>query len=154
MSTCAIVPSHVRASATASHHMSTPLTIADVERIATLAHLELTPEEKQLFTQQLADILSYAEQVQAIDTTGVAATAHVNAHEARAGRSNCDPPCQSPTRCATRLTARRMPVSSACRESSDERASQGDPRDCRATSRMAGSRLSKSVATRSIASNG
>ena len=30
----------------------------------------------------MADILSYAEQLQAIDTTGVAATAHVNAHEA------------------------------------------------------------------------
>ena len=54
------------------------LTIADVERIASLAHLELTPEEKELFTQQLADILAYAEQVQAIDTAGVAATAFVN----------------------------------------------------------------------------
>jgi aspartyl-tRNA(Asn)/glutamyl-tRNA(Gln) amidotransferase subunit C len=58
--------------------MST-LTIADVERIAALAHLELTDEETQLFTRQLADILSYAEQLQAIDTTGVPATAHVNA---------------------------------------------------------------------------
>lgn len=62
--------------------MSTPLTVADVERIAALAHLELTSEEKQIFTRQLADILSYAEQLQAIDTKGVAATAHVNAHEA------------------------------------------------------------------------
>ena len=53
------------------------LTIADVERIAALAHLELTGEEKQLFTRQLADILNYAEQLQAIDTTGVPATAHV-----------------------------------------------------------------------------
>lgn len=58
--------------------MST-LTIADVERIAALAHLELTDGEKRLFTRQLADILSYAEQLQAIDTTGVPATAHVNA---------------------------------------------------------------------------
>jgi aspartyl-tRNA(Asn)/glutamyl-tRNA(Gln) amidotransferase subunit C len=58
--------------------MST-LTVADVERIAALAHLELTDEEKQLFTRQLADILSYAEQLQAIDTTGVPATAYVNA---------------------------------------------------------------------------
>jgi aspartyl-tRNA(Asn)/glutamyl-tRNA(Gln) amidotransferase subunit C len=56
------------------------LTIADVERIAALAHLELTPDEKHLFTKQLADILAYAEQVQAVDTTGVAATAHVHAH--------------------------------------------------------------------------
>jgi aspartyl-tRNA(Asn)/glutamyl-tRNA(Gln) amidotransferase subunit C len=57
--------------------MSTTLTAADVERIAALAMLELTEEEKQLFTKQLAGILAYAEQVQAIDTSGVAATAHV-----------------------------------------------------------------------------
>ena len=57
--------------------MST-LTVADVERIAALAYLELTDAEKLLFTKQLADILSYAEQLQAIDTTGVPATAHVN----------------------------------------------------------------------------
>ncbi|HEY6361962.1 MAG TPA: Asp-tRNA(Asn)/Glu-tRNA(Gln) amidotransferase subunit GatC [Vicinamibacterales bacterium] len=57
--------------------MPTTLTIADVERIAALAMLELTAEEKQLFTKQLAEILAYAEQVQAIDTRGVAATAHV-----------------------------------------------------------------------------
>ncbi len=59
------------------------LTIADVERIAALAHLELTDEEKQLFTKQLADILAYAEQVQAIDTSGVPATAHVHAAQRR-----------------------------------------------------------------------
>jgi aspartyl-tRNA(Asn)/glutamyl-tRNA(Gln) amidotransferase subunit C len=53
------------------------LTIADVERIAALAHLELTSEEKALFTRQLAEILAYAEQVQAVDTSGVPATAHV-----------------------------------------------------------------------------
>jgi aspartyl-tRNA(Asn)/glutamyl-tRNA(Gln) amidotransferase subunit C len=60
--------------------VSTTLTIADVERIAKLANLELTRGEKELFTKQLADILAYAEQVQAVDTTGVEATAHVNAH--------------------------------------------------------------------------
>ena len=58
--------------------MPTSLTIADVERIAALAQLELTDEEKRLFTSQLADILAYAEQVQAVDTSGVPATAHVN----------------------------------------------------------------------------
>jgi aspartyl-tRNA(Asn)/glutamyl-tRNA(Gln) amidotransferase subunit C len=57
--------------------MPTPLNLADVERIASLAHLELTEDEKQLFTRQLAEILAYAEQVQAIDTSGVPATAHV-----------------------------------------------------------------------------
>ena len=57
--------------------MSAPLSLADVERIASLAHLELTDDEKHLFTRQLAEILAYAEQVQAIDTSGVPATAHV-----------------------------------------------------------------------------
>ena len=54
------------------------LTTADVERIAALAQLELTDEEKQLFTKQLADILHYAEQVQAVDTSGVPPTDHIN----------------------------------------------------------------------------
>src|SRR5688572_30505322 len=61
--------------------MSTRLTVADVERIAALAQLELTEDEKHLFTRQLADILAYAEQVQAVDTTGVEATAHVLANQ-------------------------------------------------------------------------
>lgn len=60
----------------ASVDMAT-LSTADVERIAALAQLELTAEEKELFTRQLADILAYAEQVQAVDTSGVPATAHV-----------------------------------------------------------------------------
>ena len=63
----------------ASTIMAPDLTVADVERIAALAHLELTSEEKVLFTRQLADILAYARQVQAIDTGGVPATAHVHA---------------------------------------------------------------------------
>jgi aspartyl-tRNA(Asn)/glutamyl-tRNA(Gln) amidotransferase subunit C len=58
------------------------LTIDDVERVAALAHLELTDDEKRLFTRQLADILGYAEQLQEVDTSGVPATAHVNAHSA------------------------------------------------------------------------
>jgi aspartyl-tRNA(Asn)/glutamyl-tRNA(Gln) amidotransferase subunit C len=58
--------------------MSTDLSTADVERVAALAHLELTDAEKQLFTRQLADILHYAEQIQTLDTAGVPATAHVN----------------------------------------------------------------------------
>lgn len=59
--------------------MPADLTIADVERIAALAHLELTDDEKPVFAAQLARILQYAEQVRAIDTSGVPATAHVHA---------------------------------------------------------------------------
>jgi aspartyl-tRNA(Asn)/glutamyl-tRNA(Gln) amidotransferase subunit C len=48
----------------------------DVARVAALARLELTPDELELYSRQLADILAYAEAVQQIDTTGVAPTAH------------------------------------------------------------------------------
>jgi aspartyl-tRNA(Asn)/glutamyl-tRNA(Gln) amidotransferase subunit C len=57
--------------------VSSSLTIADVERVAALAQLELTADEKALFTRQLADILHYAEQIQSLDTRDVPATAHV-----------------------------------------------------------------------------
>ena len=57
--------------------MSAPLTLADVDRVAALASLELTDEEKQTFLPQLNEILGYARQIQTIDTTGVAPTAHV-----------------------------------------------------------------------------
>jgi aspartyl-tRNA(Asn)/glutamyl-tRNA(Gln) amidotransferase subunit C len=58
--------------------MPPSLTAADVARIAALAHLDLTADETQLFTRQLADILQYAEQIQSLDTSDVPATAHVN----------------------------------------------------------------------------
>src|SRR6266508_6188184 len=74
--------------------MPTTLTIADVERIAALAQLDLTDEEKRLFTRQLADVLAYAEQVQAIDTSGVPATAHVNSAQ-RTEREDVPRPCPS-----------------------------------------------------------
>jgi len=77
--------------------MPTTLTIADVERIAALAQLELSEEEKLLFTRQLADILAYAEQVQAIDTSGVPATAHVHARAAHRARGRAANPA-SPLR--------------------------------------------------------
>lgn len=57
--------------------MAEPLDRAEVERIAALAHLELTEAEVDLFARQLAQILEYARQVQAIDTSGVEPTAHV-----------------------------------------------------------------------------
>ena len=46
------------------------LTRADVERIAALAHLDLTPEEVDLFTPQLADVLEYAQRLQTVDVAG------------------------------------------------------------------------------------
>ncbi len=57
--------------------MASRLTPDEVRRIARLAHLELTPPEIELFAGQLSRILAYADEVQQVDTTGVAPTAHV-----------------------------------------------------------------------------
>ena len=53
------------------------LTKQDVQRIAELARLELTADELDLFTRQLGDILTYVEQIRALDTGGVAPTSQV-----------------------------------------------------------------------------
>ncbi|HUL74269.1 MAG TPA: Asp-tRNA(Asn)/Glu-tRNA(Gln) amidotransferase subunit GatC [Vicinamibacterales bacterium] len=57
--------------------MASTLTRADVLRIARLAHLELSEAEVDLFARQLGEILTYAEEVQRVDTTDVAPTSHV-----------------------------------------------------------------------------
>jgi len=54
----------------------TTFTQADVERVARLARLELTSDEKDLFARQLAEILAYAEQIQRVPTDGVPPTSH------------------------------------------------------------------------------
>ena len=48
-----------------------PLTRADVRRIAALARLELTEPELDLFARQLTSILEYADSLQSVDTKGV-----------------------------------------------------------------------------------
>jgi aspartyl-tRNA(Asn)/glutamyl-tRNA(Gln) amidotransferase subunit C len=50
------------------------LTPAEVERIAALAHLELTPPETERLTRELGDILAFFDQLQQVDTTGVPGT--------------------------------------------------------------------------------
>jgi aspartyl-tRNA(Asn)/glutamyl-tRNA(Gln) amidotransferase subunit C len=47
------------------------VTLQEVERIAKLAQLEFTPEEMEKFTHQFNDILSYMEELNSVDTTGV-----------------------------------------------------------------------------------
>jgi aspartyl-tRNA(Asn)/glutamyl-tRNA(Gln) amidotransferase subunit C len=53
------------------------LTLAEVEHIATLARLELTPEEKERYRLQLSAILEYAADLQALDTRGISPTSSV-----------------------------------------------------------------------------
>jgi aspartyl-tRNA(Asn)/glutamyl-tRNA(Gln) amidotransferase subunit C len=52
------------------------ITVKDVEHVAALARLELSDEEKTLYTEQLNAILEYAEQLNALDTDGVEPTSH------------------------------------------------------------------------------
>jgi aspartyl-tRNA(Asn)/glutamyl-tRNA(Gln) amidotransferase subunit C len=56
--------------------MSSTLAPEEVERIARLARLALTAEERDLFARQLTSILQYAEQLREVDTAGVAPTSH------------------------------------------------------------------------------
>jgi len=53
------------------------LTLAEVEHIATLARLELTPEEKERYRLQLSAILEYAASLQALDASGISPTSSV-----------------------------------------------------------------------------
>ncbi len=48
----------------------------DIEKVARLARLELSEEEKETFANQLEQILTYMEQLNRIDTTGVEPTSH------------------------------------------------------------------------------
>ena len=52
------------------------LSIKDVEHVAKLARLELSEQEKQKFTNQLANILGYIEKLSEIDTQKVEPMMH------------------------------------------------------------------------------
>jgi aspartyl-tRNA(Asn)/glutamyl-tRNA(Gln) amidotransferase subunit C len=55
------------------------LTRAEVAHVADLARLELTEEELDLFTGQLAEVLDHAADVASLDLADVAPTAHAMA---------------------------------------------------------------------------
>jgi aspartyl-tRNA(Asn)/glutamyl-tRNA(Gln) amidotransferase subunit C len=58
--------------------MATPkrLTREEVAHVAGLARLELTEDELDLYTEQLATVLDHAADVASLDLNGVAMTAH------------------------------------------------------------------------------
>ena len=47
------------------------ITIKDVEHVAKLARLELTEDEKELYTKQLGDVLKYVDQMNEVDTSNI-----------------------------------------------------------------------------------
>jgi aspartyl-tRNA(Asn)/glutamyl-tRNA(Gln) amidotransferase subunit C len=52
------------------------ISTADVAHVARLARLELSPDELERFTEQLAAVLDHAADIAALDTAGVVETAH------------------------------------------------------------------------------
>jgi aspartyl-tRNA(Asn)/glutamyl-tRNA(Gln) amidotransferase subunit C len=48
-----------------------PINQSDIEKVAQLAHLELAEEELKTFGPQIAEIVSYVEQLNEIDTSDV-----------------------------------------------------------------------------------
>jgi aspartyl-tRNA(Asn)/glutamyl-tRNA(Gln) amidotransferase subunit C len=48
----------------------------NIDHVAKLARLALSPEEKAKFSQQLGDVLHHIEQLGKLDVTGVEPTAH------------------------------------------------------------------------------
>jgi aspartyl-tRNA(Asn)/glutamyl-tRNA(Gln) amidotransferase subunit C len=56
--------------------MASPISRADAAHVARLARLDLTEEELNRFTAQLAAVLEHAGDLAALDTAGVPPTAH------------------------------------------------------------------------------
>lgn len=52
------------------------LTAADVEKVALLGRLLLSPEELESMTAELAQIVTYVDQLAEVDTAGVEPMAH------------------------------------------------------------------------------
>lgn len=53
------------------------ITEKEIEHVANLARLNLTPDEKQKMTKELAEIIGFADKLNELDTQGVEPTAHV-----------------------------------------------------------------------------
>lgn len=67
--------------------MTAKVTVVDVERVAELAHLKLTPNETQDMLRDLNAILDYVAELNELDTTGVQPLAQVQELKDAAGQS-------------------------------------------------------------------
>ncbi len=64
----------------------------DIDHLAKLVRLELSNEDRGLFSAQLADIIGFARQVQGVETAGVPPTARA-AEPGTAERTDDDRAC-------------------------------------------------------------
>lgn len=53
------------------------ISIEEVKHVAHLARLAITDEEAEMFTEQLDSIISFAEELNEVDTDNVEPTTHV-----------------------------------------------------------------------------
>ncbi|MDH4128841.1 MAG: Asp-tRNA(Asn)/Glu-tRNA(Gln) amidotransferase subunit GatC [Spirochaetota bacterium] len=53
------------------------ITLEEIEKIATLARIALSNEEKEQLSNELTNILNYVEKINELDTTNVKPTAHI-----------------------------------------------------------------------------
>lgn len=58
-----------------------PLTSVEVQHLAQLCRIALADEEVPRYTEQLSSILSYVDQLQEVDVTGVDAVANITGLE-------------------------------------------------------------------------
>lgn len=71
--------------------MTAKVTIKDVERVAELAHLELSPEETPGMVADLNAVLDYVAELNELDTRGVAPLAQVSELEGAGGQGTLRP---------------------------------------------------------------
>jgi aspartyl-tRNA(Asn)/glutamyl-tRNA(Gln) amidotransferase subunit C len=48
-----------------------PISESDIEKIAQLAHLEISDDERRMFAPQIAEIVAYVEQLNEVDTSDI-----------------------------------------------------------------------------------
>ena len=65
-------------SGTDNSNMTAKVTVADVERVAELANLELEPDESKSMVHDLNAILDYVAQLNELDTAGIVPMAQVS----------------------------------------------------------------------------
>jgi aspartyl-tRNA(Asn)/glutamyl-tRNA(Gln) amidotransferase subunit C len=68
--------------------MTAKVTLEDVQRVAELAHLELTPEETGSMLHDLNAMLDYVAQLNELDTSGIAPLAQVSELEGAGGAAS------------------------------------------------------------------
>jgi aspartyl-tRNA(Asn)/glutamyl-tRNA(Gln) amidotransferase subunit C len=77
--------------------MTAKVSVADVERVAELANLELTPEESVHMLHDLNAILDYIAQLNELDTANVAPLAQVSELKGAGGASELRQDAQEPS---------------------------------------------------------